>query len=509
MQLRVNFNEFKLFEPNNKYKIFHKDIIDENFNIIKSNRSKIVLSGVLDINTKMSYGYDKNRNPYKLFIPFNRNFPNFIVSYKNKKVESNKIISIKFISWLNEFPLGENIETYGNLNPLLNQLELINIYEKSLVNYNGYTQIKRNKTKYDINKLNEIFYTDIHNQNFKLICNIDPPGCTDIDDVISYSEIDEYKIIGIHISDVAYVLKLFDQEFNEKDRYCTIYPGHGKPYNIINDDIIDNFLSLNPDKMRYVWSLYIYINDLNEIENIELKPEKIINKISYTYDQVDDILKTDNTSYLYYISEFCLKLSQTKYQNIEYDINNSHHLISILMIFYNHYVGEYLNKNPNTIYRINNKTTSYQFNSTNIHTNLNLTNYLHITSPIRRYIDQYNQNLLYDIYNEVDLDKINESLNEMKIINNKYKLCRLIDNIHDAKLININYDENKLYLKWLISEEKISDIIIDPLLEINNNEYKLINRINNKEIILKLNEIYKLEVKFILSIIPIISLIYF
>jgi exoribonuclease R len=509
MQLIINFSKFKLFDPNNKYKIFHKDIIDENFNIIKTNRSKIILSGILDINSKMSYGYDKNKNPYKLFIPFNRNFPNFIVSYKNKKkdYDPNIIIAIKFISWLNEYPLGENIETYGDVR----HTDLINIYERSLVNYNGYIQIKRNKKKYNINKLNEIFYTDVHTQNFKLICNIDPPGCTDIDDVISYSETDKYKIIGIHISDVAYVLKLFDQDFNEKDRYCTIYPAHGKPYNIINDDIIDNFLSLNPDKMRYVWSLYIYIND-SEIENIELKPEKIINKISYTYDQVDNILKTDNTSYLYYISEFCLKLSQTKYQSIEYDINNSHHLISILMIFYNHYVGEYLNKNPNTIYRINDKITSYQFNSnsnSNLHTNLNLNNYLHITSPIRRYIDQYNQNLLYDIYNKIDLDEINESLNDMKIINNKYKLCKLIDNIYDAKLINISYDENKLYLKWLISEEKISDIIIDPLLEINNNEYKLINRINNKEIILKLNEIYKLEIKFVISKVPTISLIYF
>ena len=93
-----------------------------------------------------------------------------------------------------------------------------------------------------------------------LICNIDPPGCTDIDDVLSYQEnIDingnKIGIIGVHIVDVIYVLYLFSQHYpnfaNEiyknmfsNEVFFTVYPGKEKPFGIISDFLIEEFLTL-------------------------------------------------------------------------------------------------------------------------------------------------------------------------------------------------------------------------------------------------------------------------
>ena len=174
---------------------------------------------MLEANSKMIYGFDKKKNPYKMFTPFNKVFPKFLVAYNqsNDKKKSdivglNKIISIRLENWLSEYPIGQIVATYGNIDPRLSTPELINIYIQSLISYNGFYNIKRIKLPNSINIdiLNQLFVSEseYHSEpidNFDFICNIDPEGCTDIDDVISYSEkIDPLdseiiSVYGIHI----------------------------------------------------------------------------------------------------------------------------------------------------------------------------------------------------------------------------------------------------------------------------------------------------------------------
>ena len=415
---------------------------------------------------------------------------------------------------------------------------------------NGYNVIKRSEIKYDIPLFKKIY--DKHNSphhtkptyDFKLICNIDPPNCSDIDDMISYAESDGYHIIGIHITDVVYVLNMFKdiypnlidniyQNIIQTNIWCTMYPSLSKPYGILPDELVKHFLTLDTNGSKYVWSIYIKISDKNQILDVELKPEIIKNKLSLTYDDADKILKDNSNPYLNRISEFVFAHSKETYPNIvsTYDnhLLNSHFIINILMTFANNYVGNYLLSDPEAIYRTTTQTTinsellqisSYTMNNlNNIHQQMSTINYVHYTSPIRRFTDQYIHLRLYKKMFNIDLvqnlsiinilSKINESLDNMKIINNYFKLLSLVSPTPqkiEAKLIKLKHDPTKniLYLKWLInSDTKIMDKIHNPLLEeISDNKYTMFNRLNidhkNEKIILEIGKNYNLETELML-----------
>ena len=531
---QINFNVFSSFKANNKYKIFHLDTISyqliddqiDNINIIKTDRNKIQICGILNLNDKTKYGYH-NSKPYIMFIPFNNNFPNFLVPY-NKYCKNNKIISIKFIKWSDKYPIGEIINVYGDIDPV-HLLSCKEIYSNSLLYYCGYYDIRRTNFNKKIsveqlNKLNDLYQnqllsTPYHTKpsyDFKMICNIDPINCLDIDDMISCTD----GIIGIHITDVVYVLKfisdskivdfsleqLYDTYF-KKEIFTTVYPDKSKPYNILSDDIINNFLSLNPMTERFVWSLYIHY-DNDQINKIELKPEIMKNFKSYTYD--DNI---DN-QYIKNVISFCLKYGSKTYPSLyssyENHETNLHYVISLLMIIMNSYVGNYLIDDNLAIYRTGTYTLN---NNSNLHQMMNINNYLHFTSPIRRFIDQYNHIRLYNKmfnYKIVDINMdinlvmdINRSLYDMKVLGNNYKRLKLINhdvNYYDGMLLEIKYTKETsiLYLKWLINDDiKIVDTIFNPYLDIENDSYIFYNRLKTDEyIILKKGGKYRLNVRF-------------
>jgi hypothetical protein len=543
--LKIDFNETKLFTPNNKYRVFHKDIITYNIhdnnitdlNIIETNSNDILLSGIIDLIDKTIYGFSKSGKSYKLFRPLNKVFPDFLVPYQlDTKRNENMFILIKFSKWdnKNKYPIGEIVNIFGFININMKSDEILNIYETCLTYWDGFKdkQIKKIKFNYNsdkINKLNELFnsispYHNIPNRFFKLMCNIDPLGCTDIDDVISYCEFNNKNYIGIHITDVIYVLNLFKNEFPDlinKNRFSTVY-SYSNQYNILPDKIIDDYLTLKPSVKRYVWSIYINITELNtDTLDYAIIPEIIMNKNSYTYN--DKIPNMSN------IAEFCYLHGKKNYPNIfsmyENHLNNNHYIITLLMTITNHLLGNYLISNDKMIYRTTydlntSVNATYTFNNeTNKHHTLNIKNYTHFTSPIRRFIDQYVQNELYlkkfniklfefDTINNDFLNNINESLIETKFINNKFKLLRLIgmyDNkmIRDCKLIEIKYMYNKIYLKWVISFNdefiKITDMINNELItKINNEEINIKNLLTNDSINLRINYDYNLIIKFMI-----------
>ena len=100
----VDFNNWTLFSPDNKYKVMHQDQIEITYNkseiidikIISSKRGNLMLSGVFELDTKMIYGYNDKKKPYKIFTPFNKNFPKFLVTdssvTSSAKSNLNKII---------------------------------------------------------------------------------------------------------------------------------------------------------------------------------------------------------------------------------------------------------------------------------------------------------------------------------------------------------------------------------------------------------------------------------
>ena len=96
------------------------------------------------------------------------------------------------------------INSFCNLDPKKSIIELANSYKQSLLNHGGFYKIKRIKNLSNslmnahliqifnkaINQSQEQqqFHKIRNSDNFLLMCNIDPEGCIDIDDVLSYQE---------------------------------------------------------------------------------------------------------------------------------------------------------------------------------------------------------------------------------------------------------------------------------------------------------------------------------
>lgn len=512
----IDFNSFTEFKPNNKYKIFHLDTvekkIDNSYEIINTNRNQLIIVGILDLKNKTVYGYTANNRAYKLFFPLNKNFPKFIVSESNKFSYQNKIILIKYKSWNNDLPVGEIYNTLGTIDSYIN-----NLYSKSLLYYNGYLKIINPKYKFDLINLNKKYFQITENLDYKydflLICNIDPFNCSDIDDVISLHKT-ENNVIGIHIIDIVKTLKILDLNLEfitnfilDNNLYVTTYT-NTEQINIINKDFIDHFLSLKPNNKRFVWSLYLHIDDNYNIVNYEIKQELIENRISLTYNDVENMLFLKKNTILQTISNFCIKYGKEFYKEIysmyDYHINNSHYIISLLMTIFNHYVGNLLLDNPKTIYRtILNEYSIYTLNDkNNYHSNLKLDNYLHFTSPIRRFVDLYNQILLYNKFNkdqinlpEISISNINIWVKEHSIILNYYKKLILINKIHNCKLLSMNINNNKLILKWIIDNIKFYDYITNPYIEIESDGIIFLNRLNlEQKIKLIIGKNYNLKI---------------
>jgi len=567
----VDFANFKLFEPNNKFKVFQRDTIsyiyDSNTNkisdlkILSTESDNLIVSGVLEINSKITYGYDNKKRPYKLFNPLNRLFPKFLVAYSGQKVDYNKVVSIKFKSWTIEYPVGEMINSFCDLDPKKSIIELANSYKQSLLNHGGFYKIKRiknlqNSTNSDLKEIfnnaicqcqNQQPFHKIRNPNdFLLMCNIDPPGCTDIDDVLSYQENingkgEKIGIIGVHIVDVVYVLYLFSQHYpnfaNEiygnmfsNEVFFTVYPSLNKekPYGIISDFLVEEFLTLKTNVSRYVWSTYFHINlETNEIIDTYICPEIIVNKQTYTYDEAETVLVSGTSKHMNWMAQFAKLQGYKHYLSVfnSYDNHelNSHYMVSLFMILTNHTVGKILSSDNNCIYRstVTNTLTDtdktdiiifgkYNLNDkNNYHKSIGINNYTHFTSPIRRIIDQHVHLRLHNIFNlEIDdgfnsvftvlnlindekINTINRSLSAMKIIGNQFKLLSLIksenseNNVYNCKLLDYVYDNesNKLNLKWLINDEiKVYDMINNPFIEITNSDNIILrNRLSDSE----------------------------
>ena len=555
----IDFNNFKLFDANNKYKIWQRDQIEyelvdkvnkiNNIKQLSTESDKLVIAGVLEINSKIIYGFDNKKRPYKLFTPLNKLFPKMLVAFNGQKIEHNKLVSVKFKNWVSEWPIGEMVNTFGELNPNTAIIDIATAYKQCLLNHGGFYKIKRIKLPYEEANMKHIFneaidlpqnlqqfHSKTNPSDYIFMCNIDPEGCTDIDDVISYKEIDssntdntnnKTKVIGIHISDVTYLLYLFSQHYPAfaKDIYknmwsnevfATVYPSLNKekPYGIISDFLIDQFLTLKPNVNRYVWSIYFYIDEANNIIDTQIRPEIINNKQTYTYDEAEIILKNNSITQMNWVANFATRYGKEHYPSVyaSYDNHdfNSHYMISLFMTLTNHTIGSLLQSDINTIFRStqsyinsisgsNGSNGSNESNSfirgiynlndqLNNHRAIGISNYTHFTSPIRRFIDQQVHYRMYKQFTKdcnlfdiefgdslnVTNDKINiinRSLFAMKIIGNQFRLLSLIksnnpeDNKYNCKLLDYVYDQlnNKLSLKWLINDEiKIYDYISNP-----------------------------------------------
>lgn len=146
------------------------------------------------------------------------------------------------------------------------------------------------EARYISNNLFETRYIAIEN-NERFAFTIDEANTKDRDDALSISK-DEYNryILGVHITDpLAYISSdniIFEEAIN---RTTSVYSGHYKIFSMLPDEFSRGVASLTKNRLSYVNSYYMTINDYGEVEDFYFKKERIKIFNSYSYQQINKI----------------------------------------------------------------------------------------------------------------------------------------------------------------------------------------------------------------------------
>jgi exoribonuclease R len=522
---------------------FHLDVVDLNilnYNIKLIHRElNVSIAGELELYSKYSFKPNKRGTPAYIFTPVLKNYPKFLVHSNLKRTyQTNIFITIDVQNWekKSKFPNGNIKKIIGPIDDNNCAQELL-LYKYNLDNKNIKCNFK------GITK----DFLELQNQAKKdrvvisdKIISIDPEKCQDIDDAFTIKVVENYMHLMIHISDVYYLMKHFNllEKYPFYTNFTSIYLKN-KINHMLPLVISSKYGSLLENEERLMLTLNI-VYDCSSNQINEIKFMKTYGKITKNY-SYENYPKRINK--YFDTIEKIYQLVTNKQININ---NDSHKFIEALMIIYNCQFSKYLlheklnnKKEIRPIFRvqdfkhysvnnnyddglkkflklINSNSALYSYKQLG-HQTLDISNYTHATSPLRRIVDLMNQEIYYNTIskNEHNYFKFNVSLPDVNIKNKKIKKCyREINKIYLAGLVydngsyktkgyiyDINQNDNN-YIYIYLPDENISfrTNIIDwrlknkYMISSNNNNITVKNIESDENKILPLNELIELDI---------------
>ena len=329
-----------------------------------------VLVGVLET-TGTRYGFTKTNNSIYLCKPLDETYPPFYVGSKIVDRLRNKLITYSFDHWTDALPRGIFLSLIGDCGSVEAERKAC-LYKAS---------------PYTWKVLPEIIEPSWERERIHGAFTIDPVGCKDADDCISFLK----DGIAISIADVsAYV------EVNPWMKYAehigtSLYEKGVCVKPMFPVALSEDKFSLVEGEDRLAYTLFITFSP--EIKH-EWK-ETIVNVKSYNY---ESIYETDTSLLKDYV--YMLSGIQT---------DDSHKWIEVLMLYYNKKAAEKAvilrkqkGQNLERAKLFEPLSESYMYLSYEsakyclpsdecFHAQLGLEKYAHASSPIRRYVDIINQ----------------------------------------------------------------------------------------------------------------------
>ena len=452
--------------------------------------------GIIDYTNKIQYGKKDNK---------------FITMFKPLSFSTERTLFIKTSARLhhNVYAFAEKdsdnmlkcISVCGNVNT--EQLDILSPF------YLTDTVPKRWKPAITSHiNMDSIDMTD------KFVFSIDGDSTLDVDDAVHYEYAGGFHWIGVHIADVSNLLYSMDDTtrltFLKQiaTNTSSIYPEGVNKIDMISKDVGENLCSLVEGSVRNVVSIIFQFNESYQLINNQLYHARIINRRKMTYKYADRIFKDKRLEdlpenhYLYQIRLIMDKQMQQMQQMQQMTSGNnfgdipdeciSREMVAKLMILYNTHMAKFLyDTNPLSIIRVHYKSDGkdHELDSLPldilpvlqrmksykgyyrvsgdckpeevIHSSLCLTYYTHATSPIRRFVDFWNQICLKFLIPEFNIRDYIHSINWKNVlIKRAYEQMNLVsifhskknyqfDQSYDGVIIGIDDDSVKIYIKKL------------------------------------------------------------
>jgi len=334
------------------------------------------------------------------------------------------------------------------------------------------------------------------------VITIDPKFSTDLDDGFTITEDDNKYIIDIHIADPTSYFDLKNPVTNEfimelKKRLCTCYiPFENKINHLLPENIMKCVTLLSDGLDKRAITFRTILSKYDNTYSVEIFYTILQNIKNYTYEDYDkQVLQVDNNIKEKYIT-ICNKLLEIMNCRIDFNIDDlCHKFIEVFMIWVNHISGNKysdfivrtqekpeteidFSSIPEILRNLLNYSANYKFKDgdlqKNYHYSLNLYNYSHVSSPMRRFIDMYNHLIIHnyttnELKSLLDIDSINiicDKLKYQKRISNAFELLNLlkINNDFKACVLEIKDQDTNLVLLGLFNEEHdIKKIILTKL----------------------------------------------
>ena len=431
------------------------------------------------VHSGSTFGRHKDKLIYKC-VPYNRSLPIFLVPFGEKTVGLSKskidyFVTIKYKSWDDKHPTATIQNTLGQVSDMdaYTEYQLIcNNVSHPIQKFTkkAFTSCRKATSAntdliYDVLKK----FPSIEDRTEERIISIDPVGCLDIDDAISYTD----DKISVYIANVAIWMEFLDLWQAFAERVSTIYlPDRRRP--MLPPVLSEGLCSLSPETRKF--ALAMDMNMTGEVTGFAVV--LIENAKAYAYE--DAALETDNT-----YQE--IKKKTEEWNKIKPLIDepelDSHTVVQYLMLKMNAEVGtsypdiglmfrSFKGKDVQTTIPSCMKGFtrgwesgggSYTFDSSSGHDAvINYKNYSHVTSPIRRIVDLYNCILITQACG-IKLSKAAHFLDrwgrEICFINSQMKAIKKVQN--DVAALHYcleNYEANKQHIGYVIQVEKKDEL---------------------------------------------------
>lgn len=361
--------------------------------------AKKSLVGVLQLTSKYMYGMTGHGVPLYKCEPLNKGYPAFRVACKERDRSQNLLVSFQFENWEpgSELPRGALLSILGPVEDFTAESEALAILSSPWT-------APRPETA-------PVFQASDRRILSDGTFNIDPAGCKDIDDVITVTNLGNgVTRLWITIADVSELVGEWTKSWATAQKIgATTYQDGRAVRPMFHRELSEKACSLLPLERRYGLSLRIdWMPGKGFISNPEFEKVMVVNQQSFTYETI----YMAETSLLETIACMASDLAGRK-------VTDSHEWVEQFMLFYNRCAAVALKKTGCGLLRAHDapfqeklgvleaispslRFLAYQsakyvaLSEGGGHWGLQEDLYCHATSPLRRFADLINQQIIKD-----------------------------------------------------------------------------------------------------------------